>query len=90
LILNTFINSLGGGRKIRDILMEQQLYEWYHDYHIIKKQPVTSRMIKNKALELTSLNDFRASKGWFEKIKKKYNLQISRSLNHNHDETRKI
>jgi hypothetical protein len=36
-------------------------------------------MIKSKALELTTLADFNASKGWLEKIKKKYNLQISRS-----------
>jgi hypothetical protein len=60
--------------------MERKLYEWYVDLHIIKKFPVTSKMIKSKALELTSLKDFNASKGWLEKIKKKYNLQISRSL----------
>lgn len=71
---------LGGGRKIRDPEMERKLYDWYIDYHIIKKFPVTSRMIKNKALELTSLRDFNASKGWLEKLKKKYNLEISRSL----------
>jgi hypothetical protein len=59
--------------------MERKLFEWYHDYHLVKKLPVTSRMIKAKALELTTLADFNASKGWLEKIKKKYNLQISRS-----------
>ncbi len=58
--------------------MEQRLYEWYQEYHIINQQPVTSRMIKAKALEFTKLNDFHASKGWLEKVKKKYNLQISR------------
>ena len=58
--------------------MEKKLYEWYTDIHITKKLPVTSRMIKAKALELTKLKDFNASKGWLEKIKKKYNLQISR------------
>lgn len=60
--------------------MEKRLYEWYYDHRLVKQLPVTSRMIKNKALELTSLKDFNASKGWLEKIKKKYNLQISRSL----------
>lgn len=59
--------------------MEKELYDWYYDLHHVKQLPVTSRMIKNKALELTSLKDFNASKGWLEKIKKKYNLQISRS-----------
>jgi hypothetical protein len=60
--------------------MEKRLYEWYYDHHFVKHLPVTSKMIKNKALELTALPDFNASKGWLEKIKKKYNLQISRTL----------
>lgn len=70
---------LGGGRKIRDPEMERQLYEWYRDTFLVNNIPVTSRMIKNKALDLTKLDDFNASKGWLEKIKKKYKLQISRS-----------
>jgi hypothetical protein len=60
--------------------METRLYEWYYDHHVLKKLPVTSKMIKNKALELTKFSDFIASKGWLEKIKKKYKLEISRSL----------
>jgi hypothetical protein len=74
----TIIYLLGGGRKIRDPEMEKKLYDWYLDIHFTKGLPVTSRMIKAKALELTSLRDFNASKGWLEKVKKKYNLQISR------------
>lgn len=59
--------------------MERRLYEWYIDYHVNKNLPVTSKMIKAKALEFSSLDDFNASKGWLEKIKKKYNLEITRS-----------
>lgn len=66
----------GGRRKTRDPVMERKLYEWYLDNRKIK---ITSKMIKNKALELTYLDDFSASKGWMEKIKKKYDLQIARS-----------
>lgn len=59
--------------------MEQNLYKWYIETFIVNQIPVTSKMIKEKALELTRLPDFAASKGWLEKIKKKYSLQINRS-----------
>lgn len=70
----------GGGRKIRDPEMETKLYAWYREYHDVMKGKVTSRMIKAKALSLTKIRDFSASKGWLEKIKKKYKLDIARTL----------
>jgi len=70
---------LGGGRKIRDPDMEKRLFEWYKEVRIIQNLPVTSKMIKSRALELTKFEDFNASKGWLEKIKKKYKLQLSRA-----------
>lgn len=65
----------GAGRKVRDKQMERKLFEWYEDN---KRNDIliTSKMIKAKALEFTSLNDFNASKGWFAKFKKKYNLVL--------------
>jgi hypothetical protein len=75
------LTFLGGGRKIRDPDMEKRLCDWYVNYHLDQKLPVTSRMVKNKALEFSTNPDFNASKGWMEKVKKKYNLQICRSLN---------
>jgi hypothetical protein len=56
--------------------MEKDLLEWYQEYHIIRKNLVTSKMIKSKAIEFTNLMDFVASKGWFEKFKKKYKIDI--------------
>jgi hypothetical protein len=82
-----FFNFLGGGRKIRDPEMEKKLYDWYIDYHVNKKLPVTSRMIKSKALEFSNLEDFHASKGWLEKVKKKYNFEISRPSSKNQEST---
>ena len=72
------INILGGGRKTQDPEMELKLIEWYHDYHIAKNLPITAKLIKNKALEFSLFKDFSASKGWLEKFKKKYNLEICR------------
>ncbi len=59
--------------------MEDKVYTWYKDYHIDNKNPVTSKMIKQKALELTKYRDFIASKGWLEKFKRKYELELTRS-----------
>jgi len=58
--------------------MEKKLYEWYEDYHIKKGFPVTAKQIKSKALDLSTCEDFIASKGWLEKFKKKYKLEIIR------------
>lgn len=58
--------------------MERKLSEWIHLYCKIQGNPITAKMIKNKALEFKTCNDFIASKGWLEKFKKKYNLKILR------------
>ena len=57
--------------------MEKTLFNWYED---LKKKnvPVTPKMIKKKALEITKFKDFIASKGWLEKFKRKYKLELSR------------
>jgi hypothetical protein len=69
---------LGGGRKTQDPIMEKKLMEWYIDHHEVKKNPVTAKLIKRKALEFSLNKDFTASKGWLEKFKKKYQLEIVR------------
>ena len=71
------ISLLGGGRKIRDPEMEKKLYAWYNQLKI-EGIPVTPKMIKQKALDITKFKDFIASKGWLEKFKRKFNLELSR------------
>ena len=68
---------IGGGRKIRDPEMEIKLFDWYTN---LKTQnvPVTPKMIKQKALDMTKLENFIASTGWLEKYKKKFKLELSR------------
>jgi hypothetical protein len=48
--------------------------------------PITSKMIKYKALSLSKHPDFCASKGWLEKIKKKYNMKVQRGSKKNEKE----
>ena len=74
---NILLIIIGGGRKIRDPEMETKLFDWYTQ---LKTQniPVTPKMIKQKALDMTKLENFIASKGWLEKYKKKFKLELSR------------
>lgn len=67
----------GGGRKTKDPAMENNVIAW------IRKQQnkgnyVTTKMIKNIALKFSKDKSFLASKGWLEKLKKKYDLKISK------------
>ena len=67
----------GGGRKTKDPLMEKNLYNWYRDKKN-RGEIITAKMIKEKAIELTNCNDFIASKGWLDKFKVRFNLEISK------------
>jgi len=58
--------------------MEFKLNKWYNDQHVNKKIALTAKEIKKKALSLTSCKDFIASKGWLQKMKKKYKWEIQR------------
>ena len=57
--------------------MEKKLYAWYIQ---LKNEgiPVTPKMIKQKALAITKFEDFIASKGWLEKFKRRFKLELSR------------
>ena len=65
--------------------MESLLFSWYEDLHQKNKTSITSKMVKQKALEITRYRDFIASKGWLEKFKKKYNLELVRSTKSNRE-----
>lgn len=65
----------GGGRKVRDPEMEVKLYKWYKSMKD-KEYSISPKMIKHKALKLTSNRDFNASKGWLAKFQNKYNLDL--------------
>lgn len=74
------LRKKGGGRKTKDPSMEKDLYQWYLDMKD-KGVQLTARAVKNKAIELTKCGDFIASKGWLDKFKVRYNLDIVKEGN---------
>ena len=56
--------------------MDSALYEWYFNYHFILGNNVTIKLFKKKAMKLSNNENFRASKGWLEKYKKRYNISF--------------
>lgn len=57
--------------------MEKKLFSWYTSLKN-NNYPVTPKMVKQKALQITKFSDFIASKGWLEKFKRKFKLELSR------------
>ena len=65
----------GGGRKTKDPDMEHKLEHWCKEL-TRKGEPVTAKMIKDKAMNLSTCSGFIASKGWLDKFKTRHNLEI--------------
>lgn len=65
----------GCGRKIRDKEMESKLKNWYI-LNRLNNMKITGTMLKKKALEFSSYQNFKASSGWLEKFVKKYQLHL--------------
>ena len=65
----------GGGRKVKDPELESKLLIWY-DEMLSKGMKPRYGTVRQKALKMTKSKNFMASKGWFEKFKKKYDLKF--------------
>lgn len=75
----------GGGRKVKDPDMEFRIVNW------IKQQQkqgiyINAKSIKEQALKYATNETFLASKGWLEKLKKKYHIHLPKKNNFNHGE----
>ena len=66
-----YIRKKGGGRKSKNPNLETNLINWINK-SIINNFFPGSKDIRKKALEFSNDSNFQASKGWFEKFKKKY------------------
>lgn len=63
----------GAGRKLIDPSMEKKLLRWFRS-NMRRHVKISAKEFKEKALEYSSNKKFLASKGWFEKFKKKHNI----------------
>ena len=68
-----YIRKKGGGRKCKNPNLETNLINWINK-SINNNFFPNSSDIRKKALEFSNDSNFQASKGWFEKFKKKYNI----------------
>ena len=66
----------GGGRKIKDPKMEIELLKWIKENYE-RELVIKGSDIQEKARTLTNFPDFKASKGWLEKFRKKHNIPKS-------------
>lgn len=69
-----FFNHFGGGRKIKDPEMENQLFDWCINEIKKKKKNIPRSLIRIKAKFFSNYQKtFKASKGWLEKFLKRKN-----------------
>lgn len=57
--------------------MVNELLKWFYTTHIIEGNKITVKEFKQKALLYSTFPDFRASKGWLEKFKRRYKIQFN-------------
>ena len=56
--------------------MVDKLLRWYYN-KIVEGARVTTRDFKKKALEFSKDPNFRASKGWLQKFRKRYIIKLN-------------
>ena len=57
--------------------MERALYKWYKS-EVKEGRTVTARKVKDMAIKMSTCGDFIASKGWLDKFKVRYRLDIQK------------
>jgi hypothetical protein len=57
--------------------MVEKLLRWYCNYHVVEGNRITTKDFKKKALEFSKDSTFRASKGWLQKFRKRFNINLN-------------
>ena len=65
------------GVRLWILIWRNKVYEYYRT-SVAQGIKITSKMIKDKAIELSTNENFMASKGWLDKYKNRYNLKLSK------------
>ena len=65
------------GRKTSDANRDTTLFEWCIEFQKEKGRPPTRKEAAKRALELSSDEQFKASKGWLDKFSKKYQVEFT-------------
>ena len=76
---NAVYRRPGQGRKVANADLDNQLVEWVKESW---RQGVTvsSSMVRDKAKELSSRSDFKASLGWFVKWQKRHGVDLKQQM----------
>ena len=56
--------------------MVNKLFRWYYN-NVIEGNRITTRDFKKKAIEFSKDSTFRASKGWLQKFRKRYIINLN-------------
>ena len=59
--------------------MVEKLLRWYY-INIIEDKRITTRDFKKKAIEFSKDSTFRASKGWLQKFRKRYIINLNQII----------
>ena len=57
--------------------MVKQLLDWYKKESKEKGRKIKTREFKEKALKLSKDPNFRASKGWLQKFRRRHNIKLN-------------
>jgi len=57
--------------------MVKQLMDWYKITSKEKGRIITTREFKNQALNFSKDPNFRASKGWLQKFRRRHNIKLN-------------
>lgn len=74
----------GCGRKALDSNMEDDLFKWLNEEQKRTGQLPSSSQIKKKAKKMSNVPDFKASKGWVENFRRRYNVKALSALSETH------